>query len=107
MSTSDIQHPSAEPGERYDFNSSYLPGRTDVQVLRPDYEPPARPLHSSGSECGAPSMAQSDHTPRRSGPERQRDLEEEQSGAELSHAARSQGNSDSGTPFYTGERLRN
>lgn len=36
-------------------------------------------------------------------PERQRDLDEEQSGAELSYAARGQGNSNSGTPFYTGE----
>lgn len=35
-------------------------------------------------------------------PERQRDLDEEQSGAELSYAARGQGNSNSGTPFYTG-----
>ena len=35
--------------------------------------------------------------------ERQRDLEEEQSGAELSYAARGQGDSNSGTPFYTGK----
>ena len=82
---------------------SYATGRNDAQVLRADYDAPARPSYSSGHK--APSMTQVDHAPRRLDPERQRDLEEEQSGAELSHAARSQGNSNSGTPFYTGERL--
>ena len=53
------------------------------------------------SSSRAPSHDVHEH----SDPERQRDLEEEQSGAELSYAARGQGDSNSGTPFYTGEIL--
>jgi len=60
-----------------------------------------RPATMVYSSSRAPSHDVHEH----SDPERQRDLEEEQSGAELSYAARGQGDSNSGTPFYTGEIL--
>ncbi|KAF1924065.1 uncharacterized protein M421DRAFT_425082 [Didymella exigua CBS 183.55] len=85
--------------------SSYAPVRNDSQALYPDrHDPPVRNSHSSLPGDGDPGNAQLGKTPVRLDPERQRNLEEEQSGAEISFAARGQGDSNSGTPFYTGEQ---
>lgn len=69
----------------------------------PDYAPQAH-----GSRTPAPVAFGTANAPTNSADagfdlERQRDLEEEQSGAELSYAVRGQGDSNSGTPFYTGK----
>lgn len=74
-------------------------------MLQSDHDPSTRTSHPTvpgDSDLGDTRL---DNVPPRLDPERQRDLEEEQSGAELSYAARGQGNSNSGTPFYTGEHF--
>jgi hypothetical protein len=74
----------------------------DYQAASPNSA--ARVFTSRASLSTALNAEDTSHDNRetRIDPERQRDLDEEQSGAELSYAARGQGSSNTGTPFYTG-----
>jgi hypothetical protein len=72
-------------------------------VPSPDYAPQAHVSRTPAPVAFSTANAPTNNTDAHFDLERQRDLDEEQSGAELSYAARGQGDSNSGTPFYTGE----
>lgn len=61
------------------------------------------PLAYSPASSRATSTLIPDSAGYPSDPERQRDINEEQSGAEISFAARGKGDPKSGVPFYTGK----
>ncbi|KZM27311.1 DNA binding [Ascochyta rabiei] len=73
-------------------------------ITSPDYAPQTHKIDATGPLTFNKAAALHDNADTQLDPERQRDLDEEQSGAELSYAARGQGNSSLGTPFYTGEQ---
>lgn len=67
-----------------------------------EYAPQAHSYRAPAPIASNTATALPDNIQAQFDSERQRDLDEEQSGAELSYAARGQGDSNSGTPFYTG-----
>ena len=74
-------------------------------VPSPDYIPQAHGIRPSAPLPFDATNVPHDNVNTPFDLERQRDLEEEKSAAELSYAARGQGdsNSNSGTPYYTGK----
>ncbi|KAH6625113.1 fungal-specific transcription factor domain-containing protein [Boeremia exigua] len=89
---------SEEPSNSVTVNESYVSGRDGIRASSSSH---ANRVHTPRQPV---LLAVSKSIDDGFNPARQRDLHEEQSGAELSLAARTKGDSNSGTPFYTGEQ---